>query len=69
MRLPLFVPGADYRASRIVRISGRDIPAGEIVPRAEVDDGCMRNLYDQRYVDIAPAAEASPADPNKNKKR
>ena len=62
MRLPLYQPGAPYRAARIVRISGVDIYAGEIIPRAEVDDGCMRNLYESRIVDLAEEA-APPAEP------
>ena len=61
MRLPLYQPGAPYRAARIVKISGVDIYAGEIIPRTEVDDGCMRNLYESRAADLAedaaPAAE------------
>lgn len=60
-----FTTAADFVVVRSFTINGVSLAPGDAVPKDGVADRVLRNLYDQRKIDIAPAHSPATAAPQR----
>lgn len=63
-RLP-FTTSADFTVVRPFTINGVSVAPGDAMPTAGVAERVLRNLYDQRKIDIAPTNSPATAAPQR----